>query len=196
MGSDLDEFSAHRFLEQMGETKRVVELRESLRSIDLDFNKRMALVEYLLFRYSQSIKELLSRPQGDSEELRQAEANIKIAQEFVQQMRKELDELKKEEDSTNKRMAELEKKSKDANLGQVQRNSAANELEQLKKGDNIRVRKGKVQTATKKAEDAMAKAQKVFEELKRKGGASPGSMWWMERELNEARKYLPQSKQK
>lgn len=31
-------------------------------------------------------------------------------------------------------------------LGQVQRNAASNELEQLKKGDNIRVRKGKVQT--------------------------------------------------
>jgi len=69
-------------------------------------------------------------------------------------------------------------------------------LEQLKKGDNIRVRKGKVQTATKKAEDAVGKAQKFFDELKLKGGASPGSMWWMERELSEAKKYLPQSKQK
>jgi len=90
----------------------------------------------------------------------------------------------------------LKEKKNDTNLGQVQRNGAVNELEQLKKGDNIRVRKGKVQTATKKAEDAVGKAQKFFDELKLKGGASPGSMWWMERELSEAKKYLPQSKQR
>jgi len=196
-GADLDEFSAHRFLEQMGETKRVIELRESLRAIDLDFNKRMALIEYLLFSFKQSIKELLSRPQGSSKELEQAEANLKSAQEAVAQLRKELDELKKEEEVTSKRMAELEKKANDSSLGQVQRNSAGNELEQLKKGDNIRVRKGKVQTATKKAEDAVGKAQKYFEELRAKGGTnSPGSMWWLERELTETKKYLPQSKQK
>jgi len=111
-GSDLDEFSAHRFLEHMSETKRVIELRESLRSIDLDFNKRMALIEYLLFRYKQTIKELLSRPQGDSEELRQAEVNVKAAQEAVWQLRTEMDALKKEEEATNKRMAELERKKK------------------------------------------------------------------------------------
>lgn len=42
----------------------------------------------------------------------------------------------------------------------------------------------------------MAKAQKYFDDLRRSGGGnSPGAMWWMERELEEARKYMPQSKQ-
>lgn len=49
-----------------GETLRVVELRETLKSIDLDTNRRMALIEFLLFKYKQSIKELLSRPQVPS----------------------------------------------------------------------------------------------------------------------------------
>ncbi len=43
----------------------------------------------------------------------------------------------------------------------------------------------------KKVEEALA----ALEEAKDKG--SPlGSIWWMEREIKEAQKYLPQSKQK
>eukprot|EP01119_Soliformovum_irregulare_P009667 TRINITY_DN2321_c0_g3_i1.p1 TRINITY_DN2321_c0_g3~~TRINITY_DN2321_c0_g3_i1.p1 ORF type:complete len:235 (-),score=78.25 TRINITY_DN2321_c0_g3_i1:592-1296(-) len=179
-GSDLDEFNAHRFLEQLGTTKRVVELRESLREIDLDFNKRMALIEFLLFHYKQTIKELLSRPQGESEELQKA-------MDALANLKYEMEELRKEEESTNKKMATLKKKSQDSSLGQVQRNAASNELEQLQKGDNIRVRKGKVQTATKKTEDALAKLKST--------GVSPGATWWTERELTEAKKYLPKSKQ-
>ena len=49
-GDSLDEFQAHRFLEQIGETLRVVELRDTLREIDMDFNKRMAIVEFLAYR--------------------------------------------------------------------------------------------------------------------------------------------------
>jgi len=196
-GSDLDEFSAHRFLEQMGETKRVIELRESLRSIDLDSNKRMALIEYLLFSYKQTIKELLSRPQGDNEELRQAQENLSAAQDAVDQMNEAMSALKKEEQETKAKISELEKKANNTSLGQVQRNAASNELEQLRKGDNLRLRIGKVKTATAIASDAVAKAQKYFDELKLKGGGvCPGSMWWMQRELTEAKKYLPQSKQK
>jgi len=195
-GSDLDEFNAHRFLEHMGETKRVVELRESLRSIDLDFNKRMALIEYLLYKYKQTIKELLSRPQGESEELAQAEQRLKEVQVAMENMKQELDALKKEEDSVQKKMHQLEQKANDEKLSQVQRNSATNELAQLKTGDNMRVRKGLAQTATKKAEDAVGKAQKYFEELKSKGGLlSPGSFWFMQRDLTEAQKYLPSKKQ-
>lgn len=47
----------------LGETLRVVELRETLKSIDMDFNRRMALIEFLLFRNKITITELLKRPQ-------------------------------------------------------------------------------------------------------------------------------------
>jgi hypothetical protein len=62
-GSDLDEFNAHRFLEKVQETKTVKELREQLKAIDLDFNKRMAMIEYCLFRYSKSVSDFVGRPQ-------------------------------------------------------------------------------------------------------------------------------------
>ena len=65
-GSDLDEFNAHRFLEKVQETKTVKELREQLKAIDLDFNKRMAMLEYCLFRYKKSVSDFVSKPQGDN----------------------------------------------------------------------------------------------------------------------------------
>eukprot|EP00004_Rigifila_ramosa_P011301 TRINITY_DN23_c0_g1_i1.p1 TRINITY_DN23_c0_g1~~TRINITY_DN23_c0_g1_i1.p1 ORF type:complete len:179 (-),score=46.98 TRINITY_DN23_c0_g1_i1:339-836(-) len=66
-GSDLDEFNAHKFLEAQGETLTVIALRERLRKIDLNFDKKMALVEYLLSKFNAPLEELLRRPQGTNE---------------------------------------------------------------------------------------------------------------------------------
>jgi len=59
-GHDLDEFEAHKFLESLGETMTVVALRERLRTIDLDSNNRMSLVEYLIFRYKKKQSKISS----------------------------------------------------------------------------------------------------------------------------------------
>jgi len=53
-------------LEKVGETKRVVELREELKQIDLNFDKRVALLEFLLYHYKKQVPEFLSKPQGNS----------------------------------------------------------------------------------------------------------------------------------
>ncbi len=50
-GSELDEFLSHKFLESLGETLTVVALRERLRKIDLNCDGKMALLEYLAFKY-------------------------------------------------------------------------------------------------------------------------------------------------
>merc|ERR1712232_925317 len=60
-GSDLDEFKAHVFLEQLKETKRIVELRADLRESDLDFNKRLSFLEFCLFRYKKKVSDFLRR---------------------------------------------------------------------------------------------------------------------------------------
>ena len=44
------------------------EMRNKLREIDVDFNKRMALIEYLIFRYKKNLKEVINAPQGDNKE--------------------------------------------------------------------------------------------------------------------------------
>ena len=58
-GNELDELQAHRFLEAVGETLTVIALRDRLRKIDLDMNRRMALMEYLVFRFSLNVTELV-----------------------------------------------------------------------------------------------------------------------------------------
>ncbi len=62
-GNDLDEFNSHRFLEFWNETATVQKMREMLRELNLDRHKRMSLIEYLLVKYKQTVKVLLSRPQ-------------------------------------------------------------------------------------------------------------------------------------
>jgi len=166
-GCDLDEFNAHRFLEQNGETKRVVELRESLREIDKDFNKRMALIEFLLFRYKQTVKELLARPQGTNEDL------IK-AQEALRTVNKEIEKIEAQK-------ADLQEKSKAPGVKGIQ---AKNLLDQLLNQDNTELNRDLLL-----AEAAVRKAQKQG------GSAAAGALWWVERELAEAKKYKPKSKQ-
>jgi len=162
-GSDLDEFNAHRFLELMGTVLRVVELREYLRAIDLDFNKRMALIEYLVYKYKQTIKELLSRPQGTNEELARACEALEIVNREIQKI-----EDKK---------AELTKK---AEQGGVKGNAAKNEMEQLLTADPTELNK-----ALLTAEAAVRRAQKLG------GSAAQGALWWANRELEEVKKYKP-----
>jgi len=92
-GCDLDEFNAHRFLEKLGETKTVREMRDELRAIDMDFNKRMAIIEFLLFRFNHTIQDFIDRPQGDNkEEIDAAQAALDDATNSMQIAIQALDE--------------------------------------------------------------------------------------------------------
>eukprot|EP01120_Amphizonella_sp_Union-15-10_P000825 TRINITY_DN10854_c0_g1_i1.p1 TRINITY_DN10854_c0_g1~~TRINITY_DN10854_c0_g1_i1.p1 ORF type:complete len:229 (+),score=63.12 TRINITY_DN10854_c0_g1_i1:126-812(+) len=164
-GHDLDEFNAHRFLEQLGETMRVVELRETLRQFDLSF-RRLSLIEYLLYAFKQTIKVLLSRPQGTNELLIKAQQALDAVQSEIQKI--------------EKKKSDLEKKA--AGSG-VAANAAKNELQQLLSAPQTELNK-----AMLSAEAAVRKAQKA------EGMVAPGHVWWMDRELAEAKKYKPQKK--
>jgi hypothetical protein len=55
--------------------------------------------------------------------------------------------------------------------------------------------KSESETAVTVAEKAFQDAEKFLEEVKSKfSGSSEGALWWMDRELAEAKKYLPKSK--
>jgi len=251
-GNDLDEFEAHKFLEAQGETLTVIALREKLRQIDVDNNNRMALIEYLIFKYSKSIEAVVNAPQSDNkEELEKASRMLESAEAALSEMQTKLEEqkqalaaqkkaeddarkaedenkaalaeLKKQEDEYHNKCAELEAKSKEGTI--VQKNKAVQELAQLKAEDPLPLRKAKitqesafrkaekarkeaeaatarteektkeVERATKDAEKKFDEAQKYLEEVKAKGGSSQGDIWWMQREITEAKKYLPKSKQ-
>eukprot|EP01121_Diplochlamys_sp_Union-15-3_P018126 TRINITY_DN653_c0_g1_i1.p1 TRINITY_DN653_c0_g1~~TRINITY_DN653_c0_g1_i1.p1 ORF type:complete len:336 (-),score=109.06 TRINITY_DN653_c0_g1_i1:48-1028(-) len=261
-GKDLDEFNAHRFLEAFGETKTIKELREAIARTDIDFNKRMALIEYCLWKFGKKVEDFLKRPQGDSKEIealqelmnsiqrdlleaqKKAETSAKKAEESekkakdsankeaaakkaAQELQDALNELKKQEESYKAKTEALKKKSEDENLGVVARNKAKNELAQHLAEDPLPLSKAKLTTeaATKKAEKTKKEAEearKVAEEAAKAAkeaakaadaavddlqvkfkeaedkleeaksqGVGQGNVWWMERELSEARKFMP-----
>ena len=95
-GNDLDEFNAHRFLEFLGDTQTVQEMRNKMRDIDIDFNKRMCLTEYLIFKYKKSVKDVVNAPQGENkEEIIQAQSMVDAAQTAVDSLTKKLEEQTK-----------------------------------------------------------------------------------------------------
>jgi len=63
-GCSLDQFHSHRFLERMGETLTVKQLREKVKHLDIDKNKRLALSEYLAGKYNKGIEAIVEAPQG------------------------------------------------------------------------------------------------------------------------------------
>jgi len=100
-GCDLDEFNAHRFLEKLGETKTVKQMRDELREIDMDFNKRMAIIEYFLWRYGKTVSDFVNKPQGgiDPEELAEAQRLLDEVQRAQQECIAAADNAKAREDS-------------------------------------------------------------------------------------------------
>lgn len=137
-----------------------------------------------------------------------------------------LDALRAEKDAHQKKLDDLEKASQDDSLSTVKRNKAANEFQQLKSEDPLPVRKAEIsqEAALRKVakqkkiaseKTAATEAQKLevekaeqegqarvdecvaeIEELKKCGGDTYGTFWWMEREIEEAQKYLPRHKLK
>jgi hypothetical protein len=73
-GCDLDELKAHQFLEKLGGTMTVVELRKKLAALDLDKNNKMAMSEYLLGKFQKKPEELINAPQGGQAEASKLEA--------------------------------------------------------------------------------------------------------------------------
>jgi len=237
-GNELDEFWSHKFLESLGETLTVIKLREELRKIDLDANGKMALLEYLAFRYSKTVLDIINAPQGDNqqqvqeaverfERVQDALSNLvtkleeqRIAEDALKKAETELkaavEDLRKQEDEYHSQISSLEAKSQEGST--VSRNKAAAELSQLKSTDPLPLRKAKitqeaalrrtekerkateiavqqVSEAVRDTEQKLAEAEKYLNEVKRQGGSAQGSIWFMERELKEAQKYLPKKKQ-
>jgi len=187
-GCDLDEFWSHKFLETLGETMTVIEMREKFRKIDADFNKRMSLLEYLMFRYNIEPHAMVTAPQGgDQEQINKAQAMVDSAQKAVDAMnaalaaavaaenenKAALEELRAQEKAFEDKKAALEKTKNDTSIGIVKRNSAANQLDQMLSEDPLPLRKAKInqaaavkksERATKAAEAAVKNAETKLQE--------------------------------
>jgi predicted nucleic acid-binding Zn-ribbon protein len=170
----------------------------------------MSIIEYLAHHFKKAIPDVANAPQGgDPEAIRAAQKALEEVQVALAEVQKELAvlkaaqaELKAQEDAYAAKIKELEAKSQTG--GVVSRNKAANELAQMKAEDPLPLRKAKItnDAAVRRVEKAeaelllkMEEATEQLRKIKQSGGASNGQLWWMERELFEADKYLPSSKQ-
>eukprot|EP00026_Physarum_polycephalum_P014038 Phypoly_transcript_14505.p1 GENE.Phypoly_transcript_14505~~Phypoly_transcript_14505.p1 ORF type:complete len:316 (+),score=114.99 Phypoly_transcript_14505:56-949(+) len=191
-GNELDEFWSHKFLETFGETLTIVDLREQLKRIDVDVNRKMALLEYLLFRFKKSVKQCVEAPQGGNEELlaaAQAKLNAvqnalieqqaaleaqKAQEEKVKKAEVELkaavEDLKRQEEEYQNKIRTLEKQANDTSGSMVARNKAANELAQVKSEDPLPLRKAKItqEAALKKTEKERKAAEVATQNLEKK----------------------------
>lgn len=122
-GKELNEVLAHHYLQHAGKTMTALELRAELRKIDLDANGEMALLEYLLFKFTRPLKECIHNPQG-------GEAN---AQE-VANAAAQLESLNKAGDDLIRELAEQKVTEAKAKEAEEQSTKAANDaLESEKK---------------------------------------------------------------
>jgi hypothetical protein len=162
-GVSLDEFESARFLEYFGQAMTVIERRQALKEIDIDTDNKMSFLEYVVWRFKLDIETLMTRPQGTNEELKKAELALKEVQSEISSIEKQKERLE------------------EAAKGQGVKAKKANaELEMLLKADQLPLRKALIS-----AEAAFRKAQKS------KDVEAQGTLWWLNAELEEAKKYKP-----
>merc|ERR1711879_19152 len=163
-GRDLDDVQSGKFLEKHGRTMTALERRKQLREIDIDSNNRMGMLEFLVYEYKTDVKTLMSRPQGTNQALKDARKALNDV----------LDEIAKIE---NKK-AEFQKVI-DGGSG-VKAIRAKAELAQLMNADPLPLNRAKIS-----AEAKVRKAQKS------KDLSAQGALWWIAKELEEAKRYKP-----
>jgi len=161
-GSDLNELMAMKLLESFGKPMTAIAFRQEFKKIDVNYDKKMAMIEFLLYEFKQSVEELLKRPQATSPEL-------EAAQKAYNEVMVEVNKIETEK-------ARLEKDSKGEGVKAM---AAKNALEQLLRAENVELNKAVI-----RAEEAMKKAQKTVK-------AAPGGVFWLNKKIEVAKKYKP-----
>lgn len=196
-GSELNEFDAHRLLEAFDATLTVRKMREVLQEIDLDFDKKVSLTEFLIYKFAVDWKVLVNAPQGgeDQEAVQAAAAKVEEARARALASRAEeaaaakkeaeakeaeaesakakavadaaLAELTKQEEALAARKTKLTETGENMEFGVVKRNKAKVELAQLEAEDPLPLRQAKITQ-----EAAVRKLQKALKKASASAAAA------------------------
>lgn len=162
-GSSLEELSGHKFLETSNMTMTYLEMRDHLRRIDYNMDGRMSMLEFLVNWGNKTVADIIVKSEN------MTNATLEVAEELLAEV---LDEILRIE--TLK--ADLREKA----IGSgVKARAAFARLFEIENADPIVLNRMLIQ-----AEAAVRKAKKA-------GGAGMGSIWWIERGLEEASLYKP-----
>jgi len=157
--SDLDEVKAHVFLEKCGETLTVRALRKRLSELDVDNNKRMALIEYLLAKYNKTPLQVVNAPQG----VGVPPAELAAAQKKLSDLMDRFDALfaASEKAKVARNQAKQDKVAADEAAQQAKQD----ELNAKKAADNAAVAQKQAEQKAKAAVEAEAELMKLEAEL-------------------------------
>jgi hypothetical protein len=180
---ELDEFMAHKFLENLGQAMTALELRAALKEIDINQDHKMCLLEYLMFKYEKKVEDFVERRNKILEEEKK-EAEAESQDPDMAKALAALDAVQTEIDRIEHLKHELEEKSL---LGGVKGNAAKQQLFELMNNDPT-----ELNAALLSAEAAVRKVTKN----KPPTAGTNGQVWFMNRELEEAKKYQPKGGKK
>lgn len=89
-GKCLDEVNARKILQDLDMAMSRQKYLDEMRKIDVNNDRKMSMLEFLLYKYSISVGELIARPQtGMTKELKDAMANLAAAQTKQKQLEEE-----------------------------------------------------------------------------------------------------------
>jgi len=140
--TSLDEFWSHKFLESIGKTLTAVQFRTEFRAIDINSDKRMGFVEFLVWEYKVDVKSLLQRPQGGGG------GEVQKAQDLLNQVTI----------AFNNAQAALDQATKTENEAKKSKEAAVKSEEAAKVAAEA-ARKTAAESATKAAEATAAAAE-------------------------------------
>jgi len=154
--NEMDEHKFHLFLEHRGEAQTVKDVRDAIRTIDLDSNMKISFIEYCLFNYGKTLDQLFEpKPFTSATLLKALDEAIALHEEVLRARKEEEDKI---EDLT-----------KLSNVGGVKGMKARVELEQMRVRSQTGQNMAEVKASFKKrqAERNLKNADPMAEEMKK-----------------------------
>lgn len=156
-GKELDEMMAHRFLEKRGETVTVAKLRDWLKEVDLDRNRKISFIEYCLYKWQKTVSQLFAPPPAlEKRPSPEALAALDEAITAYQSIVKYKSEC---EDKMRALNGVIEEGKSTGGKGRIAAADAQKELDTLQGGMQIKLQKDKM-----KAKGAKRRAQQQVEQ--------------------------------
>jgi len=164
----------------------IVRKKELRDKVDVNFDGRVGFLEYLLYQYNASPKDLMDRSMGQAEEDEVDEA-VRKAREALEQVNRSIQAYEAEK----QRLTDAAESGKG-----IKALKAKNELAQLESGPlweklnkDLITAEAAVRIATRAAQARGANVGKAGAEGKNQGPPRiQGALWWMQRDLDEKKK--------
>jgi hypothetical protein len=157
LNSEMEEDKMHLFLERRGETMTVHDLREQIKEMDLDRNRKISFIEYCLFKYKKTVANLFEEhPENFA-------ALIRKLEEAIEAFKAELEKKRIREEKM------LSLKELSISGSGVKASKAAVELAQMESEDQLARNKAEIQAgATQRRAKKELEKGDPFEQEKKK----------------------------